>query len=131
LWYGSTHAGYNWYQDSRSVGAVAGLAVAIVFTWRLLRSNSGPQRRQPKRAPTTSSSVVTTQPNAVSIPSAGVCSSSEDLRVQNVVDEFFQPVKVRNQLLNCVFFYVDFCLFLLMLFLLLFSQLWRKLLGKN
>jgi len=131
LCYGSTHAGYIWYQDSRSVGAVAGLAVAIVFTWRLLRSNSGPQRRQPKRAPTTSSSVVTTQPNAVSIPSAGVCSSSEDLRVQNVVDEFFQPVKVRNQLLNCVFFYVDFCLFLLMLFLLLFSQLWRKLLGKN
>jgi len=104
LCYGSTHAGYIWYQDSRSVGAVAGLAVAIVFTWRLLRSNSGPQRRQPKRAPTTSSSVVTTQPNAVSIPSAGVCSSSEDLRVQNVVDEFFQPVKVRNQLLNCVFF---------------------------
>ncbi|KAI5558248.1 hypothetical protein POPTR_017G038800v4 [Populus trichocarpa] len=80
--------------DSRSVGAVAGLAVAIVFTWRWLRSNSGPQRRQPKRqAPTTSSSVVTTQPNAVSIPSGGVCSSSEDLRVQNVVDEFFQTVK--------------------------------------
>ncbi|KAL3567551.1 hypothetical protein D5086_030202 [Populus alba] len=79
--------------DSRSVGAAAGLAVAIVFTWRWLRSNSGPQRRQPKRqAPTTSSSVVTTQPNAVSIPSGGVCSSSEDLRVQNVVDEFFQTV---------------------------------------
>ena len=99
-----THTGYIWYQDSRSVGAVAGLAVAIVFTWRLLRSNSGPRRRQPKRqASTTSSSVVTTQPNAVSIPSGGVCSSSEDLRVQNVVDEFFQPVKVRNRLLNCVF----------------------------
>ncbi|KAJ6866225.1 hypothetical protein NC652_037699 [Populus alba x Populus x berolinensis] len=79
--------------DSRSVGAAAGLAVAIVFTWRWLRSNSGPQRRQPKRqAPTTSSSVVTTQPNAVSVPSGGVCSSSEDLRVQNVVDEFFQTV---------------------------------------
>ena len=96
--------GYIWYQDTRSVGAFAGLAVAIVFTWRLLRSNSGPHRRQPKpQAPTTSSSVVTTQPNAVSIPSMGVCSSSEDLGVQNVVDEFFQPVKVRIQLLNCVF----------------------------
>ncbi|KAJ6420657.1 hypothetical protein OIU84_028082 [Salix udensis] len=80
--------------DSRSVGAVAGLAVAVVFTWRLLRSNSGPQRRQPKRqAPTTSRSVVTTQPNAVSIPSGDVCSSLEDLRVQNVVDEFFQTAK--------------------------------------
>uniref|UniRef100_A0A6N2MI50 Peroxisome biogenesis protein 22 n=1 Tax=Salix viminalis TaxID=40686 RepID=A0A6N2MI50_SALVM len=80
--------------DSRSVGAVAGLAVAVVFTWRLLRSNSGPQRRQPKRqAPTTSSSVVTTQHNAVPIPSGDVCSSLEDLRVQNVVDEFFQTAK--------------------------------------
>ncbi|KAF9663285.1 hypothetical protein SADUNF_Sadunf17G0023100 [Salix dunnii] len=80
--------------DSRSVGAVAGLAVAVVFTWRLLRSNSGPQRRQPKRrAPTTSSSVVTTQPNAVSMPSGDVFSSLEDLRVQNVVDEFFQTEK--------------------------------------
>ena len=89
--------GYIWCQDSRSVGAVAGLAVAIVFTWRLLRSNNGPHRRQPKpQAPATSSSVVTTQPNAVSIPSMGVCSSSEDLGVQDVVDEFFQPVKVRN-----------------------------------
>ncbi|KAJ6289351.1 hypothetical protein OIU76_025211 [Salix suchowensis] len=54
--------------DSRSVGAFAGLAVAIVFTWRLLRSN-------------------------MSVPSMGVCSSSEDLGVQNAVDEFFQPVK--------------------------------------
>ncbi|CAK7334171.1 unnamed protein product [Dovyalis caffra] len=80
--------------DSLSVGAVAGLAVAIVFTWRLLRSNSESQRRQPKRqAPTTSSSVVTTQPNAVPIPSRGVCTSSDDSRLQNVVDEFFQPVK--------------------------------------
>ncbi|KAJ9176934.1 hypothetical protein P3X46_012195 [Hevea brasiliensis] len=79
--------------DSRSVGAVAGLAVAIVFTWRLLRSPGRPQRRQPKRqSPTTSSSVVSTQSNSTLIPS-GVCSSSEDLRAQNVIDEFFQPVK--------------------------------------
>ncbi|XP_021630520.1 peroxisome biogenesis protein 22 isoform X2 [Manihot esculenta] len=79
--------------DSRSVGAIAGLAVAIVFTWRLLRSPGGPQQRRPKRqAPTTSSSVVGTQSNSTLIPS-GVRSSSEDLRAQNVVDEFFQPVK--------------------------------------
>ncbi|XP_050206948.1 peroxisome biogenesis protein 22 [Mercurialis annua] len=80
--------------DSRSVGAIAGLAVAIVFTWRLLRSPNGPQRRQPKRqAPTSSSSsVVNAQSNPTLLPS-GVCSSSEDLRAQNVVDEFFQPVK--------------------------------------
>ncbi|KAL5794030.1 hypothetical protein ACOSP7_002624 [Xanthoceras sorbifolium] len=79
--------------DSRSVGAIAGLALAIVFTWRLVRSPGGPQRRQPKRqAPTTSTSVPSTESNATLIPS-GVSSPPEDLRAQNVVDEFFQPVK--------------------------------------
>ncbi|KAM7271919.1 hypothetical protein ACFE04_031133 [Oxalis oulophora] len=79
--------------DSRSIGAVAGLALAVVFTWRLLRAPAVPQRRQPKRqAPTTSSSVVNPQSNATVLPT-GVSSSSEDLRAQNVVDEFFQPAK--------------------------------------
>ncbi|XP_059661049.1 peroxisome biogenesis protein 22 [Cornus florida] len=79
--------------DSRSVGAIAGLAVAIVFTWRLLRSPSGTQRRQPKRqTPTPSSSGVNTQSNA-NLISSGVCSSSEDSRAQNVIDELFEPVK--------------------------------------
>ncbi|KAL7218990.1 hypothetical protein ACSBR2_012122 [Camellia fascicularis] len=79
--------------DSRSVGAVAGLAVAILFTWRLLRSPSGPQRRQPKRqAPTSSSSGVSSHSNT-NLTSSGVCSPSEDSRAQNVIDEFFQPVK--------------------------------------
>ncbi|XWS68508.1 hypothetical protein CRYUN_Cryun04dG0096600 [Craigia yunnanensis] len=79
--------------DPRSVGAIAGLAVAIIFTYRLMRSPTAPARRQPKRqAPTTSSSAISTQSNPTLMPS-GVCSSSEDLRPQNVVDEFFQPVK--------------------------------------
>ncbi|KAJ4831689.1 peroxisome assembly protein 22 [Turnera subulata] len=79
--------------DSRSVGAIAGLAVAIVFTWRLLRSPGGRQRRPPKRqAPGTSSSGVSTQTSPASLPSAAL-SPSEDLKAQNVVDEFFQPVK--------------------------------------
>ncbi|XP_022742944.1 peroxisome biogenesis protein 22 isoform X5 [Durio zibethinus] len=79
--------------DPRSVGAVAGLAVAIIFTFRLMRSPAAPPRRQPKRqAPTTSTSAISTQSNATLMPS-GVSSSSVDLRAQNVVDEFFQPVK--------------------------------------
>ncbi|CAL9013795.1 unnamed protein product [Prunus brigantina] len=78
--------------NSRSIGAIAGFAVAIVFTWRLLRSPSGPQRRQPKRqAPASSSSGISSQSNAT-LTTSGV-SSSEDTRAQNVVDEFFQPVK--------------------------------------
>ncbi|KAJ4729995.1 Peroxisome biogenesis protein 22 [Melia azedarach] len=78
--------------DSRSVGAIAGLALAIVFTWRMFRSSGGPQRRQPKRqAPTTSNSVASTQSNSTVMPSE-VSSSSEDLRTQ-IVDALFQPVK--------------------------------------
>lgn len=83
-------------QDTRSAGALAGLAIAIVFTWRLLRSPSGPQRRQPKRQappPTSSSSGIHIQPSVNLIPPA-VCSPSEDSKAQNVIDEFFQPVKV-------------------------------------
>ncbi|KAM7492329.1 hypothetical protein LguiA_035250 [Lonicera macranthoides] len=81
--------------DTRSVGALAGLAIAIVFTWRLLRSPGGPQRRQPKRQappPTSSSSSINTQSGVNLIPPA-VCSPSEDSKAQNVIDEFFQPVK--------------------------------------
>lgn len=84
----------RWHQDPRSVGAIAGLAVAIIFTYRLMRSPATPPRRQPKRqAPTASSSSTSTQSNPT-LTSSGVCLSSEDLRAQNVVDEFFQPVKV-------------------------------------
>ncbi|XP_061364458.1 peroxisome biogenesis protein 22-like isoform X1 [Gastrolobium bilobum] len=79
--------------DSQSIGAVAGLAIAIFFTWRLLRSPGESQRRQRKRQAATSSSPgVSTHSNASVVPS-GVCSSSADSRAQNVVDEFFQPIK--------------------------------------
>ncbi|KAL9232409.1 hypothetical protein vseg_007524 [Gypsophila vaccaria] len=78
-------------QDIFSVGAIAGLAIAIVFTWRILRS--APERRQPKRQPTVaSSSGVTSQPNALVIPS-NASVSVDDSRARNVVDDFFQPVK--------------------------------------
>ncbi|XVF66961.1 hypothetical protein PTKIN_Ptkin10aG0082000 [Pterospermum kingtungense] len=82
-----------WHQDPQSVGAIAGLAVAIIFTYRLMRLPAAPPRRQPKlQFSTTSSSAISTQSNATAMAS-GVCSSSEDSRAQNVVDEFFQPVK--------------------------------------
>ncbi|KAK1405406.1 Peroxisome biogenesis protein 22 [Heracleum sosnowskyi] len=77
--------------DSRSIGAIAGLAVAVVFTWRLLRSPSVPQTRQPKRqnpAPSNSGIANLTNSNQIS---SGV--SSEVSSAQNVVDEVFQPVE--------------------------------------
>ncbi|KAJ1382476.1 putative peroxisome biogenesis protein 22, partial [Sesbania bispinosa] len=79
--------------DIRSIGAVAGLAVAIVFTWRLLRSPGGSQRRQQKRQGATSSNPgVSTHSNASIVPSEA-CLPTDESRAQNVVDEFFQPVK--------------------------------------
>lgn len=77
--------------DPFSVGALAGLAIAIVFTWRIFPS--APQRRQPKRqSARASSSGVNLQTNAT-LESSGASASSEDLRAQDVVDDFFHPVK--------------------------------------
>ncbi|KAM7498262.1 hypothetical protein LguiA_022676 [Lonicera macranthoides] len=74
--------------DSRYVGALAGLAIALVFTWRLVRSPSGPQRRQPKpQAPAPSSSGINRQSTTNLIPTG-------NSRAQNVIDEFFQPEKL-------------------------------------
>lgn len=74
--------------SSRSLGTVAGVAIALVLTWRLLRKPAVPQRRQPKRqGPSTSSSGVNTH------SSTAVISSADDSRAQYVIDEFFQPVK--------------------------------------
>ncbi|CAJ2660345.1 unnamed protein product [Trifolium pratense] len=79
--------------DIQTIGAVAGLAVAIVFTWRLLRSPNDSQGRQRKRQGATSSNPgAGTHSNASVVPS-DACLPSDESRAQNVVDEFFQPVK--------------------------------------
>ena len=82
------------YQDPRSIGAVAGLALAIFFTWRMLRSPSGSQQRQRKRPASTSSNSGVRAPSNAPVNPSGVFSTSDDASAQNVVDEFFQPVKV-------------------------------------
>lgn len=79
--------------NSRSLGAIAGFAVAVVFTWRLLRTPRGPQRRIQKRQAASPASLGLPPQTNTASTSSGVCSTSEDLRAQNVVDEFFQPVK--------------------------------------
>lgn len=80
--------------DSRSVGAIAGLAFAIVFTWRTLRTPSGPQRRRPKRQSVTPGSSGVSSHFSENIPTSEVSPPSEDSSTQNVIDEFFQPVKL-------------------------------------
>lgn len=71
-----------------------------------MRSPSLPPRRQPKRqAGTPSSSSVSTHSNATLVSSGG-SSSLEDSRAQNVVDEFFQPVKVSVKLFALIVNYI-------------------------
>ncbi|CAG7882941.1 unnamed protein product [Brassica rapa] len=84
--------------DSRSIGAIAGLAIAVIFTWRAIRAPAGePRRRQPKRrmqsAETSSAAVADAQSNLASITPNDVSLPHEDNGVQDVVDQFFQPVK--------------------------------------
>lgn len=77
--------------DSRSAATLAVFALGIV-AWRMLRSPSGPRRRPPKRQGTTPST--SSISHASTDLSAGVAAaSSEDSRAQDVIDEFFQPVK--------------------------------------
>ncbi|KAL0717584.1 hypothetical protein Bca4012_066906 [Brassica carinata] len=82
--------------DSRSIGAIAGLAIAVIFTWRAIRTPPGePRRRQPKRrmqSAETSSAAAAAQSNLDStLPDVSL--PHEDNGVQDVVDQFFQPVK--------------------------------------
>jgi hypothetical protein len=84
--------------DSRSIGAIAGLAIAVIFTWRAIRTpGEQRQRRQPKRrihnAETSSAAAAASQSNLASSVAPEVSSPREDNAVQDVVDQFFQPVK--------------------------------------
>ncbi|VYS58179.1 unnamed protein product [Arabidopsis thaliana] len=84
--------------DSRSIGAIAGLAIAVIFTWRAIRTpGEQRQRRQPKRrihnAETSSAAAAASQSHLASSVAPEVSSPREDNAVQDVVDQFFQPVK--------------------------------------
>ncbi|CAA7030254.1 unnamed protein product [Microthlaspi erraticum] len=84
--------------DSRSIGAIAGLAIAVIFTWRAIRTPGERQRRQPKRrmqpAETSNAAAAAAagQTNVTSVPPE-FSSPREDSAAQDVVDQFFQPVK--------------------------------------
>ncbi|XP_008778899.1 peroxisome biogenesis protein 22-like isoform X1 [Phoenix dactylifera] len=76
-------------QRLRSITTLAALAIAFVFGWKLLRAPTDQRRRQ-RRHPGSHG-----LPNAgTPMPSSELCSSSGHSRVQDVVDEFFQPVKL-------------------------------------
>ncbi|CAH8383544.1 unnamed protein product [Eruca vesicaria subsp. sativa] len=75
--------------DSRSIGAIAGLAIAVIFTWRAIRRQPGEQaqRRRPKR--TLQSAESSTSASAA----ADFTPHEEDSGVGDVVDHFFQSGK--------------------------------------
>lgn len=60
-----------------------------------MRTPSGSQRRQQKRQGASSSNPGATAHSSASVVPPDACSPSHDSRAQNVVDEFFQPVKVK------------------------------------
>lgn len=67
----------------------------MIFTWRAIRTpGEQRQRRQPKRRiQSAETSSAAAQSNLASVPPE-VSSPHEDNAVQDVVDQFFQPVKV-------------------------------------
>ncbi|KAG2246968.1 hypothetical protein Bca52824_086596 [Brassica carinata] len=79
----SLHFPFTLYTDSRSVGAIAGLAIAVIFTWRAIRTQPG----------TESSSAAASIPPDVSSP-------HEDNGVQDVVDQFFRLEKYHSPTLG-------------------------------
>lgn len=73
-----------------------GLAIAIIFTWKILRAPGGYQRRQRRQhrhLPRAGVSGVSPQSSPV-IPSTGVFSYSDESKAQDVIDELFHPAKV-------------------------------------
>lgn len=82
----------KWLQDSRSVATLAVFALGIV-AWRMLRSPSGPRRRQPKRQGT-SPSTSNDSHAGTELSSTVASASSEPSMTEDIIDEFFRPVKV-------------------------------------
>lgn len=73
-----------------------GLAIAIIFTWKILRAPGGYQRRQRRQhrhLPRAGVSGVSPQSSPV-MPSTGLFSYSDESKAQDVIDELFHPGKV-------------------------------------
>ncbi|KAL0560038.1 hypothetical protein IC582_000429 [Cucumis melo] len=69
-------------RNFRSLSAVAGLALAVIFSWKLLRPPSGHRRRQPKRQSSSAgNSDIGTSSNSQLITSA-IVSPSDDAGAQ-------------------------------------------------
>ncbi|XP_008800490.1 peroxisome biogenesis protein 22-like [Phoenix dactylifera] len=78
----------------RSITTLAALAIAIIFAWKLSRSPSNHQRRQRKQpGPLPARANASLHANMI-VQSSEASTSSGDLGVQDVADEFIPPVKL-------------------------------------
>ncbi|CAN6463492.1 unnamed protein product [Victoria cruziana] len=87
------------HKSAGSIGALAGLAIAIVFTWKLLKSPDRQRSRQQKRRGPS--------PNiGAGNQSHNVAPSSEESHLLNTTDteieEFHPPMKMTCQLLGVI-----------------------------
>ncbi|XP_038979188.1 peroxisome biogenesis protein 22-like [Phoenix dactylifera] len=85
---------YYLSQKLRSITTLAALAIAIIFAWKLSRSPSNHQRRQRKQpGPLPARANASLHANMI-VQSSEASTSSGDLGVQDVADEFIPPVKL-------------------------------------
>ncbi|KAJ0983336.1 hypothetical protein J5N97_011591 [Dioscorea zingiberensis] len=82
------------HQRLHSIATVVILAVSVAFAWKFLKAPTYPRRRQrqpPDQFPALSD---VTSHSRTMVQGPEAFSSAGDSRVQDVVDDFFQPVKL-------------------------------------
>ncbi|KAK1261223.1 Peroxisome biogenesis protein 22 [Acorus gramineus] len=96
------------FQNVRSIGAFAGLALAVIFTWKFLRTPAPRQRKQSKRQRVTPSTSTAIPQSNANMSSSLVCSTSEDSRAQHIVD-LQKHVTVRSSVLEVLLEITKYC----------------------
>ncbi|XP_043716613.1 peroxisome biogenesis protein 22-like isoform X2 [Telopea speciosissima] len=79
------------HKSAGSLGALAGFAIAIIFSWKFLRSTGRPQRSQPK--PTGSASTSSTRANE-DVSSYEARRLEQNVKGVDFIDEFHSPTKL-------------------------------------
>lgn len=88
-------------QNLGTLSAIAGFALAVIFSWKLIKPPSGHRRRRRKRQTSAAgNSDIGTSSNSQLITSG--TSLSEDSDAQNVDNEFYRPVKVSGGFFICL-----------------------------
>ncbi|XP_031473247.1 peroxisome biogenesis protein 22 isoform X2 [Nymphaea colorata] len=82
---------HDW--SAHSIGAIVGLAVTVVFMWKLLRTPSG-QHRGRHHLQGSMSGTAGVGPSNESILTSRLTSSLDNPETQDAISDFFQPAKL-------------------------------------